>query len=82
MANEVILVIILVVILVLMLGCGNRDNFFPLANRAGVSRRGYAPGIAENIHIVTPPDVEEIRNLSFGIGEGIYGSGRFTSPMF
>ena len=34
------------------------------------------------IDIIAPPFTDEVYLLGFGIGEGIYGSGRFTSEMF
>ena len=37
----------------------------------------YAP-----IDIIAPPFTEEVYALGIGIGPGILGSGRFTSPMF
>jgi len=36
----------------------------------------------EPINIIAPPFTDEVMALSMGIGPGIYGSGRFTSPMF
>lgn len=36
----------------------------------------------EPINIIAPPVTEEVFNLGFGMGPGLLGSGRHTSPMF
>ena len=34
------------------------------------------------INIISPPFTDEVFNLGFGMGGGLFGSGRNTSPMF
>jgi len=36
----------------------------------------------EPINIIAPPFTEEVFNIGFGMGPGLLGSGRHTSPMF
>ena len=61
-------------------GCPLIDGY---SQEEGYSHSGMEPASDyAPIDIIAPPFTDEVYALGFGIGSGILGSGRFTSPMF